>query len=65
MTFLTFLLYFISSQVIYTLLSIAVYYGYKRFIRYKFKKALQNGQIKIVTMEDLAKKVEEDDGTWH
>lgn len=64
MTFLTFLSYFIVAKLIYEAFMVGIYYIYKKYINYRFKKAIKDGKIKIVKLDDLVDNVE-DDSTWH
>lgn len=64
MSFLTFVLYFFASHLIYTIVMsvvMEVYAAYKRRqMKNQFQKMLESGQIKMVQLDQLG-----DDGQWH
>ena len=63
MSFLTFLMYFIISKIIYDALNVGLYFLYKKYVNYKFQKALKEGTIKIVKLNDLVE--DNSDKTWN
>jgi len=64
MDFLTFFIYFMVSNVIYTAAFIGAKLLYMKYQQKKFEKHLKNGNIKIVKMEDLIG-TPDDDKTWN
>jgi hypothetical protein len=66
MGFGQFLLYYISSTLIFQALMIGFVLGRRKYLQYKFQKAVKSGQIKIVTMDDLVNQMNsEDKKTWN
>lgn len=57
MSFGQFLIYFIGASFINQLLMIGVYLLRRRYIQYKMKKAIASGNVRVVTMEELAEEM--------
>jgi len=69
-TFLTFLLYFLASMVIYDLSTFLVLTTIKFFVHKRLQNSMQqNMEANTITLEELVEKINEskqgDDGTWH
>lgn len=64
MSFLSFCLYFIGSMLVWKVIQIGFYLVYKKYMNYKFQKAVKDGKVKFVTIDDIFENKKED-GTWH
>lgn len=70
MSFFTFLLYFTGSMVIWYTVSFLIINTFKFFAQRRFNNKVKNGEIKMMTMDELIEKIQDgkqpgDDGTWH
>lgn len=70
MEFTTFLFYFFCSMLVWRISAILFKASLKFLIQWRLKKAIKSGKIKMMTMEDIINKIQDEkqeggDGTWH
>ncbi len=66
MTFLTFLMYFVFSSLIYSSLTYLLLEAFQKYAKYKFNKMVKKGQIQIMSLEELLEKTQGvDDKKWN
>lgn len=53
MTFLQFVLYYFGAKILFEGLIISIVVLKNKYLVYKFKKAINSGQIKLVDLDDI------------
>jgi len=69
MSFLTFLGYFMVSMFLWKMVCVGVNIVASKFFKWRLNGAIKSGKIKMISMEDLLDKIQEEkgkgDGSWH
>lgn len=66
MTFTQFFFYYLGSMIIFNILASLLEYGAKAYQQRKLQKAIKDGKVRLVTLDELYEMQEnKDDKKWN